>query len=276
MSVTAVGPALDIDGPLPVSPPYSLLEIPGVLQPDSDRWMNGVNVYGYPEETPLTWEPCATGTFRTKADGSGVLTPRFDAFGMYVPITCSAGYMGDWRDFADRAGVALNARQSFGVEEALSQGVSMSLNPFFGDANLTVLGGGAVTPVVGLAYLEEAIGATGQMGLIHATPAVVASWGFEHVETGDALRTTNGTPVASGGGYIGADPVGGSSPAAGQSWAFATGPVEVRLSDLILVGDDINGTLDTSNNDVTFRAEKYALATWDTALQVGVLIDWTP
>ena len=276
MSVTAVGPALDIDGPLPVAPPYSLLSIPGVLVGDGDRWMNGVNVYGYPEETPLTWEPCATGTFRTKADGGDISQPRFDAFGMYVPITCSAGYMGDWQDFANRAARVLEATESFGVEEALSQGVSMSVNPFFGDSNLDILGGGAVSATVGLAYLEEAIGATGRGGIIHATPAVVASWGFDLLETGGVLRTANGTPVASGGGYIGADPVSGATAAAGQSWAFATGPVQVRLSDLQMVGDDINGTLDTSNNDVTFRAEKYALAVWDGVLQSGVLIDWSP
>lgn len=276
MSVTAVGPALDINGSLPVAPPYSLLSIPGVLLSDGDRWMNGVKMYGYPEETPFTWEPCATGTFRAKEDGSAPPQPRFDAFGMYVPITCSAGYMGDWQDFAGRAEAVLEAAQSFGVEEALSQGVSMSLNPFLGDANLTVLGGGAVAPTVGLAYLEEAIGATGRMGLIHATPAAVASWGFNLLETGDALRTVNGTPVASGGGYIGSAPVGEAAAAAGQSWAFATGPVQVRLSEVQLVGDDINGTLDTSNNDVTFRAEKYALAVWDGALQAGVLIDWSP
>lgn len=277
MSVTAVGPALDIDGPLPVKPPHSLLSIPGVLLGDGDRWMNGVNVYGYPEEVPATWEPCATGTFRTKEEGGETPQPRFDAFGMYVPITCSAGYMGDWRDFADRAATVLEATESFGVEEALSQGVSMSLNPFFGDANLDILGGGAVTPTVGLSFLEDAIGATGRMGIIHATPSVVSTWGFNLLEERDgALRTANGTPVAAGGGYIGADPVSGGTPAVGQSWAFATGPVQVRLSEMLLVGDDINGTLDTSNNDVTFRAEKYALAVWDGALQAGVLIDWSP
>jgi len=52
--------------------------------------------------------------------------------------------------------------------------------------------------------------------------------------------------------------------------------VQVRLSDMQMVGEDINGTLDTSLNDVTFRAEIYALAVWDTALQAAVLIDWTP
>ena len=279
MSITAVGPALNLDGPLPVAPPYSLLSIPGVLVTGDDgRWMNGVNVWGYPEDTPALWEPCSSGTFRTKEEGGDFPTPRFDPFGIYEAISCTGmSVANDWRGFANRAERVLLATQSFAVEEALSQGVDLSGNPFFGDANLSILAGGAAqTPEVGLRYLEDAIGATGRGGIIHATPAVVAAWEFEALETGAYLQTPNGTPVASGGGYIGADPVSGATPAAGQAWAFATGPVEVRLSDVQMVGDDINGTLDTSNNDVIFRAEKYALAVWDTALQAGVLIDWTP
>lgn len=276
MSVTAVGPALDIDGPLPVAPDYSLLSIPGVLLGDGDRWMNGVNVYGYPADVPSTWEPCSTGTDRTKDGTSDQPLPRFDSFGIVVPIACDAMSIGDWRDFAGRAEKVLQATQSYSVEEALSQGVDLSSNPFLGDANLAILAGGAaVTPEVGLAYLEDAIGATGRAGMIHATPSVASSWSWLEDQNG-VLTTKIGTPVAVGGGYIGADPVSGASPAAGQSWAFATGPVQVRLSDVQLVGDDLMSSLDTSNNDVVFRAEKYALAIWDTALQAGVLIDWSP
>jgi hypothetical protein len=124
--------------------------------------------------------------------------------------------------------------------------------------------------------LEDAIGETGRQGLIHATPATVAAWEFEALESGAYLQTPNGTPIASGGGYIGADPVLGAAPAAGQAWAFATGPVQVRLSEVILVGDNINDTIDQSLNEVTYRAERYALAVWDTALQSGILIDWSP
>src|SRR6185369_15894609 len=103
MSITAVGPALDLDGPLPVAPEYSLLDIPGVRRDGDGRWENGVNVYGYPDEVPQLWEPCATGTFRTKADGDGEPQARFDSVGLYLPITCSALSMGDWREFAARA-----------------------------------------------------------------------------------------------------------------------------------------------------------------------------
>lgn len=268
MSVFAVGPALAIDGPLPVAPPHGLLTIPGVLVEGEGRWMNGVNVFGYPTDTPETWEPCSSGTFRTKSDAMEQLTPRFDPFGFYQPYVCTTASLGP--DDEKRASIGLQATQSFAVEEGISQGVALSTNPFFGDANVTVLGGGAVTPEVGLRYLEEAIGGTARMGMIHATPAVVVAWDNGLDFDGSVLRTANGTPVVSGGGYIGAT-ADGAAAAAGQSWAFATGPVEVRLSEMQLVGD-----VDTSNNDAIYRAEKYALATWDTALQVAVLVDWTP
>jgi hypothetical protein len=55
---------------------------------------------------------------------------------------------------------------------------------------------------------------------------------------------------------------------------FATGPVEIRLGPGIIT--DLVETLDRSDNTVTFRAERYVLATWDTALQVAVLVDWSP
>ena len=54
---------------------------------------------------------------------------------------------------------------------------------------------------------------------------------------------------------------------------FATGPVSVRLTDTIIT--DIAETLDRTDNSVTFRAERYVLATFDTQLQAGVLVNWT-
>ena len=280
MAVTAQGITLDLDGPLPVPPQHTLLSVPGVLVEDGDRWLNGVDIYGYPTEVPYPWDVCATGTFREKEEGGEPPVPRFNSFGIYLPITCSAMGIGDWRDFAERAEAVLLATSSYAVEVELSKGTSQITgdpNPFFGDANVTVLGGAAVTPAVGLSWLERAIALTGRAGMIHAAPEVVSAWGFDKLlEDGEGvLRTANGTPVVSGGGYVDAE-ADGQAPGSGNSYAFATGPVEVRLSELTLVGDDIVGTLDTSTNLVTFRAERFALATWDTALQSAVLIDWTP
>lgn len=281
MSITAVGPALDLDGPLPVKPKYGLLDIPGVRH-DAYRELNGVVVYGYPEEVPQSWEPCSSGTFRTKDEGAGVSTPRFDAVGLYVPITCSALSVSNngntWRDFARRAEVVLEATLSYGVADVLAKGVVGSANPFLGDAGVTKLNGGASTAALNaLAFLENAIGETGRKGMIHADPATATAWAwYLEDRDGDVKYTiANGTPVSISGGYTGGL-ANGSSAAAGTSWAYASGPVEVYVGEATLVGEDINGTLDTSNNDVTFRAERYVLAEWDTSLQSAILVDWTP
>lgn len=277
MSVMAVGPALDLDGPLPVAPEHSLLETEGVVvDRDATRVLNGVVLYGYPTGCPSLWEPCSDGTFRTKASDSEQPLPRFDSFVVYKPITCSAIGMGDPEDFSARVSRVLEATLSAGVEEALAAGVEQSSNPFFGDANVDVLAGGAaVSPGVGLSYLEQAIGDTCRKGMIHATPAVIAALQAFPIGQEEDLRlvTSNGTPVVSGDGYMGVDTPWLAAPGATEDWIFASGPVEVHLGPLVMT--DIRETLDRSNNDVTFRAERYTLAVWDTALQAAVLVDWT-
>jgi len=273
----AIGPALDLDGPLPVAPEYRLLSAPGVLQQDGGRWQNGVNIWGYPQDTPSLWDPCSTGTFREKGTDSVWDQPRFDPFVAYLPFTCST-ITASPREFARRAEVVLDATISFGIEEALAQGVLGSTNPYLGDANLTQLGGGAVSAQAGLNYLENAIGETGRQGIIHATPGTVSAWNFVNLltEGPNGLRTANGTLVVSAGGYINTDPVGkaGSDPTVGQEWAFATGPVHVYLGEF--EPPDISEFVDRTDNTATYRAERSVLAFWDTALQSGVLIDWTP
>lgn len=281
--MTTFGPPIVIDGPLPVAPLRSLLKVPGVVVPTpDDRWMNGVALWGYPEDVPDTWDPCGTGTYEIKSDVSSILTPDFGAFVVYQPVTCSAfSIASDPAGFAQKAEIALDARQSFAIERALARGVpAPGLNPYLADASVTILAGGAAIPAwAALSYLEEAIGATGQMGMIHATPGAASAWFSQYrdyvseQETPELL-TALGTPVAAAGGYVGATPTGGGAPAAGQSWAYATGPVEVRLQREVTL--TIKEVLDRSDNLVTFRAERYALVEWDTSLQAAVLVDWTP
>lgn len=277
MSVTAVGPALDLDGPLPVARRHSLLTTPSVdvVEDDSGRWLNGVNVIGYPDGPPKLWEPCSTGTFRVKEDGEEAPQERFDPIAVYFPLPCSTLGMGDYDVFARRAELALAATLSHGIEEALAAGVALSNNPFLGDGSLTALAGGAaVSPRVGLGYLENAIGSlTGRQGLIHATPAVVDAWDMSLRDPASSLWTSAGTPVVSGSGYIGVNPVGKTASAATKDWVFATGPVSVKISPDVMT--TVEETVDPATNSVVVRAENYALVEWDTALQVGVLIDWS-
>ena len=290
---TAVGPALNIDGPLPGAPEYCLLNTLRALSsnPDeadpqlllvenNDRVFNGVNVWGYPVETPHLWEPCSTGTYRNKEDESTWDQPRFDGLIAYFPISCSTITAAP-EVFAQRAEIALNASLSFAVEEALAKGVTGSTNPFLGDTNLTQLGGGPVTAQVGLNYLENAIGESGNDGMIIATPGTISAWNFVNLITDAAndegyIETANGTPVVSAAGIINTDPVGktGSTPTTGVEWAFATGPIRVYLGRF--EPPTVPEYIDRENNIITYRAERAILPLWDTSLQSGVLIDWTP
>lgn len=278
-----LGPPIYLDGPVPVAPPFSLLNTATEVPTDGERFGVGGAVWPYPPGLPAAWAACSTGTFRAKADGTGWDLPIFSAFAVYLSITCSS-VTAHTPGFKDRVEIALAARESYAVARELSRGGAEPLNPFLTDANLTILAAAAVTPDVGLAYLENAIGATGQAGMIHATPAVATAWngssggyGVEQQGQNGPLRTTaNKTLVAVDGGYIGANPSLHAPAAAGQAWAFATGPVQYRRGEEFTIAEDIAQSMDRAQNEVTFYAERDYLVTWDTALQAAVLIDWTP
>jgi hypothetical protein len=266
------GPRLDLDGPRPVAPRHSLLNTPGVVvEEDVGRWLNGVNLIGYPPSTPEVWNACAPGTFGTKAEGDPGDQAQFDPFVCYLPVTCSAlsyPFIREWSE------TVLEATYSFAVEQALVgiQQAGLGPNPALGDGNVQILAGGsAKSPIVALSYIENAIGATGRRGMIHATPATIAQLNTDTFLDPDQLLTTNGNQVVSGGGYEGAT-ANGLSVVAGQDWMFGTGPVEVRYSPMTIT--DLKESLDRSDNTLTFRAERWVLAVWDTSLQVAVKVDW--
>ena len=249
---------------------------------EGDRWMNGVSLWGYPDGTPQDWDPCSVGTYRPKHGDSNIPTPDFAAYTAYLPVTCSAFSIAqDPEGFALKAEIAMDARISFSLERALSQGVST--NPYLADATCDVLNGGAATSAVAaFSFLEEAIGVTGQTGMIHATPGAAASYfgpwrDYRRDDSGEGpfeAFSPIGTPIAIGGGYIGATPWGYPDAGPGQSWVFATGPVQAFVASETTL--NLNEVLDRSDNEVTFRAERYALVYWDTALQAAALVDWNP
>ncbi len=273
----AVGPAFSLDGPPPVAPPHSLLMQEGVVvERDATRVLNGVNVWAYPTGCPSLWEPCLDGTFRIKDDDSSQPTTRFDSFVVYKAVTCSSIGLRDPEELFRRASAVLEATLSSAVEEALAAGVTSSTNPFFGDTNVDVLNSGtAVSPGVGLSYLEEYLGTECRLGMLHFTPAVVSA--LQAFPVGDAmdtrLITANGTPVVSGMGYQDVDTPYLSTPGATQDWAFATGPPRVYMGPVAMTS--LPDTLETSTNVLTYRAEMYVLAIWDDVLQGAALIDWS-
>ena len=283
---TAVGPALDLDGPLPVAPPHSLLETDlldeqgnrvGVVKDrDATRVLNGVNIYSYPTGCPGLWEPCSDGTFRTKSADADWPLPRFDSIVVYQGIVCSTiSVGGDPDEFFRRVERALDATLSAGVEKALAEGLVGSSNPFLGDTNVNILNSGtAVTPGVALSFLEQSIGTSCRQGMVHFTPAVVAALQAFPVGGGENRRlvTANGTPVVSGMGYQDVETSDLSEPGDTEDWAFATGPVNVYLGPV--VARSPKQVIDRADNVVEYFAERYVLVVWDTVLQDAILVDW--
>lgn len=279
MSVTTLGPPVRVDGPYPQPPRFRLVDVATVVPEAEDYWMSGAQVQAYPPDLPHTWNPCTpSDSTGSKEEGGLIPAPLFGAFTAYLAETCTSRGIVSEEQFTARALAAFGAVESYAVELEFSQGLALPTNPFLADANATVLNGGNPTGIIaGFALLEEAIGATGKAGVIHATPGAATAARAARVVSMDGvyLRTVLGTPVAVGDGYIGAQPDGEAAAGLAESWAFATGPVQIRRSDIFINPPLLAEALDREINQVTYRAERYYLADWDTALQSAILLDWT-
>lgn len=296
MSITGVGPALAVEGPLPAAHAYNLTTVASPLTQaldelggDLERWRNGISLRAYPFNTPGGFDPCSTGTFREKDDGDDAVINTFLPFTGYIAEHCSSWSVGPWAEFQARANAVMTETEAYALEKQLVSGYAIDTNPYLSDANLTMLGSGAVTPREGLAYLEQAIGGlTGRAGVIHAGPDVAAAWSslgytLERTSAGTLRTVGNWTPVIVGSGYVGSVFIGSGDvdapevdPGATQSLVYATGPVVyARSNALIAVPETERQAVDRDDNTVTYRAERDLIVAWDTILQVAVLIDWS-
>jgi hypothetical protein len=289
MSQVTLGPPRVLDGPAPVPPRYSLLTVATIIEdlivrPDGqtvpdEHWMAGAQIYPYPSrEDGAAHGPCATGTEREKLEGGVLALPEFGAFTVYVAETCTARGIGDNEAFMNRAVVALNGLEAALVEHEFQSGTALPENPHLGDADVDILTGSPLGPMEALAQLENAIATTGKMGVVHTDPGTATAWAAEHVverEGANLRAVATGTPIVVGYGYVGTAPLGESAPADTEGWAYATGPIHIRRSNIEMLPGSLAQALDRQNNVVTYRAERHYLVDWDTELQAAVLVDRT-
>jgi hypothetical protein len=290
MAIIAVGPEFAIDGPLPARRPYGLVDSTLVTVPapavaediGAERWANGICVHGYLDEVAQGWGVCNDEMSPGEKDGqqNPVPLPCFGPLTVYVAETCSSPYIRTYDDFKARADIVLAAVESAAVAREFVMGEWVPGNPHLGDTNLVQPLGSTPTSVIdGIAILEDAIAETGRGGVIHIPPSV--AWAITAIGGRDALNpvngklyTANGTLVIPDAGYAGVYPEGESAPDLGETWIFATGPVEtLRTAQIEQTPATVSEALDRLNNTVEYRAERYYIPFWDTALQVGVLVD---
>ena len=104
--------------------------------------------------------------------------------------------------------------------------------------------------------------------MIHATPELVSMWTHTGAlrEDGPRLVTVaKGTIIVAGSGYPGTGPLGHANAAATADtcWAFASGLVHLRYSEIVVTPDNMREALNRANNTVTYGASRYAAASFD-------------
>lgn len=279
MSQVGYGVPVRLDGPLPQKRASTLLDVATLIDDPDEHWLNGALVLPYPSDAGHVSDPCASGSTRTKASGTLPESKHFGAFTAYLPVKCTTRGVGaDPQWFVDRARAALVAVESTIAERVLATGEGMdAAQPHLTDGNLVEINSGAALgPTEALARLENAIADTGSDGVIHADPGTVTAWdagGALQPPRGNVLQTANGTLIVSGAGYRNVHPDGAGAPSATRAWAFATGPLQVRRTEIFILPGDYKQAIDRAVNDVEFLAERHMLVDWDGVLQAGVLVD---
>lgn len=295
MSSVGVGPLWRIDGPPPLAPKYGLLqaarsEVVRIIS-DADergveRWGNGVEVYPYPADEAHVYDACSVyGTApEPKEYGETADRPQFDSLTVYLAETCTSIRVWDQDAFRARAVAAMTAVEGAAVEREFLAGDVFTGNPHLADGQGTFPKGSTATSVVnGLALLENEIASSGKQGVIHCSPGLAIAAVAEHVigDVGGVLRTINGTLVVPGQGYAGAAHPAGKAAASGtEEWVYASGPVDVRRSEIFTIPETVRealdrgmGATDNKPNAITYRVERLYLVDWDTVVQSAVLID---
>lgn len=304
----AAGPHVVVDAvaPRPPSAGVSLQEVatPGPSSEAVPRWGNGVKWRPYTVGgVGGVYDPCNASTL-TPGTLAGAQTG--DPFAVWEAEACSA--ISDERLIAaERAAVLLEATTSKRVAKELWRGdiavaagfSNRRLNNPTAAGNLgKINGGAAVNRVAAFAALEQSIGeqGSGAQGYIHCTRRTASFWSNDQLieRVGNRLISKLGTIIVVDAGYDGSV-WGGSSSAVPSApgvtaWAFATGPVRLWLTDVetqgggqwpiaglpdISADDPIGEAVARDTNLLTVRAYRYALATFDSPVHVGVLVDHT-
>jgi hypothetical protein len=191
-------------------------------------------------------------------------------------------------EIGPRVRASLEASQGPKIERELWRGDNAT-----GDsaANLFLAGGSPnfedLTPGAGtspggyaLAALQMFLAqcAEGGRGMIHATRATVDIWLREYlveIQSGGTLITDAfGNWIVAGAGYDGSDPDGDVDTSGETAYAYATGLVDVKLGDIVLLPslDAIEEAVSRTDNRVQWIAERVFGATWDGCCHAGVRV----
>jgi hypothetical protein len=282
--------------PTPAAPPrVSLLSSARVVDDNSREWQNGFAVAPelcLPQDGPFWWECADVGG--TDARASALLSPvgekgiaanedvvEYRPWLAQVGDQCSTfGWQA--RDFQGRARRALVASESRIVETELMTGAiateAVFPNLFLQGPQTVDLSPGGSSPLVyALAALQQAIseGQNGR-GMIHATIPTVTLWLAADAVRRDGNLILDGMDniIVPGAGYDGGGPGGTAPDPTGETaWAYASGIIEVRRSDVSILPGSLEEALDRAANLIEWRAERTVAAWWDGCVSSAINVN---
>lgn len=260
-----------IKGPrLPESPCYGLFD---VVQPQTindphwmasgvewEDWLCGPSVSGFIDQCPP-----ATG-FTKDIDRDGNFC-HADPFIVYGGFQCSPVGRPVNEAF-EIARQRLLTWEQHEVERILWTGQSANgqVNPSFafGNPDCDILPeiiqpGQSLSPTAALAVLEAALADVVPCGgVIHAPYGFASFLAADRLieRVGDKWYTTTGFPIIFGAGYPGTGP-GGVLPTPGATWLFATGPLVVVRSNVIMTPEEAKDGINRNINNIEVRAERF-------------------
>jgi hypothetical protein len=281
MAFRGIYPAPDL-----VQAPCGLLSVARVMTHTAanydERWVRGFSYEfdSQPEVEVFTVNDAAA----SAVVGTSTL-PQFKEYDpFFIQVTDTRSYFGI--NGEDRFAIAkkqLEAATQKAVELEFWEGkasiAETNGNDFLRETGVaTVVNSGALAPATALMLLEQAISSSpaGTNGVIHMTRDVASILGSRIIylpadggKTGKAM-TRLGTDVVIGSGYTGAGRLSdaNTSASASNKWMFATGPVDIHLSKIEIVNENLGqgATVSTNTNDLTVRAVRAAAVYFDPSI----------
>jgi hypothetical protein len=224
-------------------------------------------------------DPCAGGTKTITAPHYIV---EWDPYAIWVGDSCATlGGEATYSDLVRRVSTALDAQESHLIEQILWTNMVDGVDFGATHPNVSLADSAASTPAgttgIGIVdgireivqYFNGALG--GGRGMIHVPQSLVPFLDFYGLITrnGNLLQLANTDHlIVAGSGYNGSDPDGVTY--ASWVWIYGTSPVEVYLTDKVILPDNASDATVRVTNQFEVRAEALALAHWDLMCHVGV------
>lgn len=273
------GLGVSIDGPAPRPPALTLANAATIVADGDDRWINGASTWDWPIDLPDAWDPCQASSSSGHSKDAGTHTGSTDwaSFTILQGITCTTASFKDPAEWQARARTSLEAREDWRLGYEFWTGALQSENAHLTGTGVVSVNAGAATSVLNaVALLEQAIADKGGDGVIHMRPGPFTQLSLGYggavtVKSGVAY-TQLGTPIVPSVGYPGLGPA-NASIATTVEWAYATGPINLRRSEVTIVPGSMSEATNRSINLTTFRAERYVLLTWDQRIHAAAKID---